>query len=75
MNITLVITEDYENKRLCRLRAKQTQSNPICSELVEPTCSEFACPELVEGVEPISTVALQKWTITSIYNITTNKIA
>jgi len=25
---------------------KQTQSNP--------TCSELACPELVEGVEPIS---------------------
>ncbi len=29
--------------------AKQTQSNP--------TCSELACPELVEGVEPISKAA------------------
>ena len=34
--------------------AKQTQSNPTCSELV---CPELACGELVEpveGVEPIS---------------------
>jgi len=65
MNITLVITEDYENKRLLRLRGKQTQTNP--------TCSELACPELVEGVEPISNVALQKWAVTSIYMIATNK--
>ncbi len=29
-----------------KTKPKQTQSNPTCSELV--------CPELVEGVEPIS---------------------
>jgi hypothetical protein len=33
--------------------SKQTQS--------KPTCSEFACPEPVEGVEPISNVSLKKW--------------
>jgi len=34
--------------------AKQTQTNPTCSELA---CTELACGELVEpveGVEPIS---------------------
>jgi len=29
-----------------KTKPKQTQSNP--------TCSELACPELAEGVEPIS---------------------
>jgi len=31
-----------------KTKPKQTQTKPICSEL--------ACPELVEGVEPISSV-------------------
>jgi hypothetical protein len=46
--------------------AKQTQSNPIYGEPVEPTnptCSELACPELVEWVEPIleGTPAHGRW--------------
>jgi len=58
MNVTSVLTKDYENKRLCgRGQNKpnqtqlnpikpnrsqfQTQSNPICSELVEPVSNLF----------------------------------
>jgi len=36
MNVTSVKTKEYENKRLCIRGEKQTQSNPTCSELVEP---------------------------------------
>jgi len=39
MNVTSILTKDYENKRLCRCgqnKPNQTQSNPTCSELVEP---------------------------------------
>jgi len=35
MNVTSILTKDYENKRF-RTPPKQTQSNPTCSELVEP---------------------------------------
>ncbi|MHC4114024.1 MAG: hypothetical protein ACYSSL_01685 [Planctomycetota bacterium] len=36
MNITTAVRKDYENERL-RTRAKnKANSNPICSELVEP---------------------------------------
>jgi len=31
MNVTIVLTEYYENKRLFRRREKQTQSKPICA--------------------------------------------
>ena len=51
MNVTIVLTKHYENKRLFRCGEKQTQSNPTCSELVEPTCSELACPERAQRVE------------------------
>jgi hypothetical protein len=44
MNTTFLLTKHYENKRLCRRGEKQTQSNPIYSELVEPTCSELVEP-------------------------------
>jgi len=44
MNVSSVKTKDYENIRLCRRGEKQTQSNPIYSELVEPTCSELVEP-------------------------------
>jgi len=39
MNVSSFITMDYENVHLLERRknkAKQTQSNPTCSELVEP---------------------------------------
>jgi len=29
-----------------------------CGELVEPTCGEPACPELVEGVEPYTKASI-----------------
>jgi len=48
MNVSSVKTKEYENKQLFRRGEKQTQSNPNCSELVEP----------------ISNVTLQKWVIT-----------
>jgi hypothetical protein len=54
MNVTIVLTKDYENVRLCKSGKKQTQSNPIYSELVEPTCSELACTEQGRSVEPIA---------------------
>jgi hypothetical protein len=54
MNVTIVLTKDYENKRLCSRPEKQTQSNPIYSEPVESTCSELACTEQSRSVEPIS---------------------
>ena len=54
MKLTLYPTKEYENKSGLSTMEKQTQSNPICSELARP---ELACGELVEpveGVEPIS---------------------
>jgi len=30
MNVTIVLTKYYENKRLCRRSEKQTQTKPIC---------------------------------------------
>jgi len=36
MNLTRYTTKEYENKRPLRASGKQTQSNPTCSELVEP---------------------------------------
>jgi len=46
MKLNHYTTNDYENKSGLLPTEKQTQSNP--------TCSELACPEFVEGVEPIS---------------------
>jgi hypothetical protein len=40
MNVSSVKTKEYENKRLCRRGEKQTQSNPTCSELVEPIANQ-----------------------------------
>jgi hypothetical protein len=31
MNVTIVLTEYYENERLCRCGEKQTQTKPICA--------------------------------------------
>jgi hypothetical protein len=45
INLSSVLTKYYENVPLRRLRAKQTQSNP--------TCSELACGEQGRTVEPI----------------------
>jgi len=36
MNLNYYSTRDYENKSGLLTTAKQTQSNPTCSELVEP---------------------------------------
>ena len=36
MNVNLYVIEDYENETAFRLQKKQTQTNPTCSELVEP---------------------------------------
>jgi hypothetical protein len=36
MNISFSLTKYYEKQRLCSRGEKQTQSNPTCSELVEP---------------------------------------
>ena len=46
MIITAVYTMTNNNEQPTFHYSKQTQSNP--------TCSELACPELVEWVEPIS---------------------
>jgi hypothetical protein len=40
MNVSSVKTKEYENKRLCGRGEKQTQSNPTCSELVEPIANQ-----------------------------------
>jgi hypothetical protein len=40
MNVSSVKTKEYENKRLFRRGEKQTQSNPTCSELVEPIANQ-----------------------------------
>jgi len=39
-NVSSVKTKDYENERLRRRGEKQTQSNPTCSELVEPIANQ-----------------------------------
>ncbi len=56
MNVNKVLTKGYENKRLRgsgENKAKQTQFIPTEGG-TNPTCSELACTELVECVEPIS---------------------
>jgi hypothetical protein len=35
MNVTIVLTKHYENKRLCKIEKKQSQTKPIYSERVE----------------------------------------
>ncbi len=45
MNLRHYMTKDYENKSGLLTMEKQTQTNPTCSERVEPTCSERACTE------------------------------
>jgi len=47
MNVTSAQITSYQLPITNYQYAKQTQSNPIYSELVEPTC-----PELVEWIEP-----------------------
>jgi hypothetical protein len=39
MNLTSYATGDYENNSRLLKMAKQTQTNPTCSELVEPILS------------------------------------
>ena len=39
MKLNLYSTKDYENKSGLLTPGKQTQSNPTCSELVEPISS------------------------------------
>jgi hypothetical protein len=41
------------NRAFKRRENKPNQTQPVVSA-VESTCSELACSELVEGVEPIS---------------------
>jgi hypothetical protein len=45
MNLTHYMTKNYNNNSGPFTPEKQSQTNPIYSEL--------ACPELVEGVEPV----------------------
>ena len=66
MNLSPCLTMDYENKSGLLTMAKQTQSNPIYGELAESTCSELACPELVERVEPILSASggwVKRWNL------------
>jgi len=58
MSLTHYMTKEYENKSGLSTMEKQTQSNPIYSEL--------ACTEQGRSVEPISNVPLQKWGITRV---------
>jgi len=53
-NISTVITKDYENQGRLRTQGKQTQTNPIYSELVEP----------------ISNPPLLKWAVTKTKRLT-----
>ena len=62
MNLNHYTTNDYENKSGLLTPAKQTQSNPTCSELVEPISKgegggvfeQFSCE--VEELSGISAV-------------------
>jgi len=40
MSLTHYMTKEYENKSGLLTMEKQTQSNPTCSELVEPIASQ-----------------------------------
>jgi hypothetical protein len=44
MVVSLVMTMTNNNEQRTTNCSKQTQSNPIYSELVEPTCSELVEP-------------------------------
>jgi len=48
MKLNSYSTKDYENKLTHRTPGKQTQSNPTCSELVEPI-SKWRKPCLTVG--------------------------
>ena len=71
MNITSVNTMNYELRTMNYFMQNKPNTKPIKPNFSpkqtqsNPTCSELACPELVEGVEPISNATLQKWVITS----------
>jgi len=54
MKLNFYSTKDYENQGRLRTPGKQTQSNPICSELA---CPELACGELVEPVEWVEPIS------------------
>ena len=64
MNVSSVKIKSYEQLTMNNEQIKQTQSFDPAQDGPNPTCSELACPELVEGVEPISNVSLLKWVIT-----------
>jgi hypothetical protein len=64
MNLTYYMTGNYDNKSGLLPMEKQTQSNPICSELARPelACGEHACTELCRSVEPFEGVEpISKW--------------
>jgi hypothetical protein len=54
MFITAISTTNYNEKLTMDTWSKRTQTNPTCGEQGRTICSELACPELVEWVEPIS---------------------
>jgi len=53
MNLNFYSAKNYDNKSGLLMTAKQTQFIPTEGGS-NPTCSELACTELVECVEPIS---------------------
>jgi len=63
MNISNVLTKDYENKIAFGLRAKQTQSNPILSAIASTLRSKATAED--ELAKADSNVALQKWAVTT----------
>ena len=44
---------NYSEKCKLDTWSKRTQTKPTCGEQSRTICSELACPELVEEVEPI----------------------
>ena len=55
MNVTSILTKDYENKPPSspkKTNPIQTQSNPICSELVEPISKACFLPVLLFSILP-----------------------
>ena len=43
MNVNLYVIKEYKNEPRLPARTKQTQSNPTCSELVEPISKAKKC--------------------------------
>jgi len=62
MKLNFYSTRDYQNELRLRTRAKQTQSNP--------TCSELACTERSRRVEPVEVSNLfQKGYLTTLRSV------